>query len=69
MATLREIKEHLFGDEQPKGRTDHGEPERVSGRRANRRASHSQVVVTGPFGGKKVVRNVKVRDFRDRGRR
>lgn len=68
MATLRELHEYFRGEDRRARRTpDHGEPERVTGRRADRRASHTQVVKTGAFGGKKVERNVPVRNFRDRG--
>ena len=49
-------------------RADRGEPERTHGRRANRRAGHTQTVRYGPFGGVKVTRGAKEQDLRDRWR-
>jgi len=48
-------------------RSDGGAPEQVGGRRAGRRAEHTQTVRYGPFGGVKVTRAHKSEgNLRDR---
>jgi len=47
---------------------DAGAPEQASGRRASRRAEHTQVVSYGPFGGVRVKRNKSEGNLADRWR-
>ena len=64
MATYRELRDYF--DHGKAARQDHGEPERVSGRRANRRAERTQVVRTSMFGRTKVIRGGREGELRDR---
>ena len=46
--------------------SDHGAPTEASGKRADRRASHTQIVRTGIFGGTKVIDGRRAGDLKDR---
>lgn len=47
-------------------RADHGEPERVNGARADRRAERTQIVQTTWWGGTRVYRGGNSGELRDR---
>lgn len=58
-------RDRVAGD----GTDDRGQPEAVTGRRANRRATRTQVIRYGPFGGVRSSREAGARDIADRWRR